>query len=1346
VLGIIALAGQAQAADIFVTNTTDTIGIGDGCSLREALTNASHDDQSGSVDCTAGSGADTIKFDLQNGVNGVVGSGPYTISPTSSYNLDDGTTIDGFSQAGASANTRSIALPSDAVYKIVIDGMNINSNCVVIVGANVTVRGLVTHDCMTSDFLVSNFGTGATIAGNYIGTDATGTVAQIDASFAMQIDVADAVIGGSAPADRNVISAHQSSGIVLTAGASGARIQGNFLGVSANGSDVLGAGGGSIAIRNVGAPGLQVGGTNTEERNVIGGHHFAMTIEHIGSAGATVQGNYVGVGADGTTAIPNGTGIYLADNISDVVVGGAAAGAGNVISNNGAGVQVDQPFPASHGPTIRGNKIGTTADGTAARGNGVGIVVTSGVNNLIIGGTGAGEGNIIANSTVGAGISIDSASTGITIRGNSIYGNLGLGIDLGNDGVTGNDGGLDGDTGANNLQNFPDITSAQTDSIGVVAQGTLDSAAGTTYNIDLYSSPACDGSGKLYLGSGTATTNGSGHAIVQVGSVLMPSPGNFITMTATDPSGNTSELSACRVLSAPEVVVTPSSGLVTTEAGGTATFTVNLTTIPSNTVTFTLSSSTPTEGTVSPTTVTFQPDATAYIAQTITVTGADDLIADGNVPYTIITGNVTSGDLHFSGLVVPDVSVTNTDNDVPGIVVNPASGLVTTEAGGTATFDIRLNSVPTGAVTVALSSSDTTEGTVSPASLTFQPNVSALSPQTVTITGVDDSVQDGNVPYTIITGDASSPDPTYNAALVTDVGVTNTDNDVAGIVVSQTSGLVTTESGGTATFTVRLATVPTAPVTLPLASSDATEGTVSPPGLTFPADATALNPQTVTVTGVDDLVADGSLGYSIVTAPSVSSDPLYNNVNPPDVSVTNTDDETVGITVSPTGGLTTTEAGGTATFTVALNTVPTAAVTIALSSSNTAEGTVSPSTLTFPASVAAKTPQTVTVTGVDDSSVDGNVAYTIVTAPASSADAGYNGLNASDVSVTNTDNDVAGFTVTPTGGLTTTESGGTATFTVRANAIPSAAVTVALSSSDTTEGTVSPAALTFQPNTSALTPQTVTVTGVDDSTADGNVAYTIVTAPAVSTDTHYNGVNPADVSMTNTDNESGAGLSIDDVSVAEGNSGTTSATFTVTLSPPSAQTVTVVAQSADGTATAASGDYTALPATTVTFGPGTTTQTVTVQVKGDTLNEPDETFFVTLSNPTNAAIGRARGTGTIRNDDAPPGTTPPDATPPDATPKDNKDDIKPKLTEEQRQQKQHTNKGNRDDVYTEGNVVEVHQDEQPPYVVIGNKDGLVRVNLLCGDQCPTIKVGDYLEADGEKQSEVLFDATDVDVK
>ena len=164
------------------------------------------------------------------------------------------------------------------------------------------------------------------------------------------------------------------------------------------------------------------------------------------------------------------------------------------------------------------------------------------------------------------------------------------------------------------------------------------------------------------------------------------------------------------------------------------------------------------------------------------------------------------------------------------------------------------------------------------------------------------------------------------------------------------------------------------------------------------------------------------------------------------------------------------------------------------------------------------TPQTVTITGVADALVDGNVAYSIVTAAATSSDAAYNGLNATDVSVTNNDKPIASITVTPTSGLITTEVGGTVTFTVMLNSQPTANVTIGLSSSDTTEGTVSPSSLIFT-NANWSTPQTVTITGVDDAQIDGNIAYTIVSAAATSSDLNYNGVDAADVAVSNTDND-----------------------------------------------------------------------------------------------------------------------------------------------------------------------------------------------------------------------------------
>src|SRR5213075_2869346 len=135
--------------------------------------------------------------------------------------------------------------------------------------------------------------------------------------------------------------------------------------------------------------------------------------------------------------------------------------------------------------------------------------------------------------------------------------------------------------------------------------------------------------------------------------------------------------------------------------------------------------------------------------------------------------------------------------------------------------------------------------------------------------------------------------------------------------------------------------------------------------------------------------------------------------------------------------------------------------------------------------------------------------------------------------------------------------------------------------------------------------------------------------------------NPINVTITDaqglgtiTDDDVAPSLSINDVTVTEGNSGSSNATFTVTLSAVSGLTVTVDYATANATAVSP-GDYTAA-ANTLTFAPGVLTQTIVVAVLGDAVNEPNETYQVNLSNGTNASISDAQGIGTITNDDALP--------------------------------------------------------------------------------------------------------------
>ncbi len=238
-------------------------------------------------------------------------------------------------------------------------------------------------------------------------------------------------------------------------------------------------------------------------------------------------------------------------------------------------------------------------------------------------------------------------------------------------------------------------------------------------------------------------------------------------------------------------------------------------------------------------------------------------------------------------------------NDVVGVTVSPSNGLITTEAGGTATFTIKLNAQPTADVVIPLASSSTAEGIVSPASLTFTAS-NWMTEQTVTVRGVDDFTADGNQVYSIrVMALQAAGDSRYNGLNPADPAATNTDNDVAGVVVSPTSGLVTTEGGGTATFTVVLTSAPTASVSVSLSSSNQGEATVNPASVSF--DGTNWSsPKTITVRGADDSSVDGDVGYSIITSNAISTDSRYNGFVVADVAVTNSDDEKAGGT--PGGG------------------------------------------------------------------------------------------------------------------------------------------------------------------------------------------------------------------------------------------------------------------------------------------------------------------------------------------------------------------------------------------------------------------------------------------------------------
>ena len=164
------------------------------------------------------------------------------------------------------------------------------------------------------------------------------------------------------------------------------------------------------------------------------------------------------------------------------------------------------------------------------------------------------------------------------------------------------------------------------------------------------------------------------------------------------------------------------------------------------------------------------------------MTGVDDLVDDGDVGYTIHVGPVTSSDGKYSGVDPADVSVINTDNDTAGVTIQWQTERRTTEAGGTAAFTVVLDTQPIGAVTIAVQSGNTAEGTVSPALLTFTPQ-NWSSAQQVTVTGVDDDADDGDVDYQVTVGRPGGGDPIYAALPARQFSLVNADDDEGLVVV-----------------------------------------------------------------------------------------------------------------------------------------------------------------------------------------------------------------------------------------------------------------------------------------------------------------------------------------------------------------------------------------------------------------------------------------------------------------------------------------------------------------------------------------------------------------------------------
>ena len=497
-------------------------------------------------------------------------------------------------------------------------------------------------------------------------------------------------------------------------------------------------------------------------------------------------------------------------------------------------------------------------------------------------------------------------------------------------------------------------------------------------------------------------------------------------------------------------------------------------------------------------------------------------------------------EIEFYAGPIPSLA-TNT----PTATLSPLT--LTVPEAGSAAYTVKLDAAPTVDVTVTPSSGDVSVATVSPANLTFTTD-NYGTPQAVTVTGVNDDVDNATDRETTVTHAAAGGG--YDGVALASVTVTVTDDDSAGVTVSGTA-LTVGEAGGRATYTVKLDTQPNGSVTVTPTSGNATVAIVSPGQLTFTTDNYAT-PQTVTVTGVDDAV-DNASDRRATTVTHEAAGGGYDGVAVASVTVTATDDDSVGVTVSETT-LRVAEAGGTVMYTIRLDTKPTGDVTITPTSGDESVATAS-GALTFTTASYA-TPQTVTVTGVDDD-LD-NATDRETTVSHAIAGGGYGGVAIASVAVTATDDDDPGIALS-TLTLTVPEAG-EATYTAKLDTKPTGDVLVAPFSADGGVATASPSffagtALTFTPS-NWNTPQTVTVTGVDDAVVNTAARTTVIGHWAVGGGYGALGELPIDdVAVTLADDEEPPTVSMPTPSQAvdEGDA----ATVTLTLSAPLGAAVAV---------------------------------------------------------------------------------------------------------------------------------------------------------------------------------------------
>ena len=505
---------------------------------------------------------------LPNGRNGIFvnDTSSYTIggSDPQAGNLVSGNTLDGILITGRHStgivvlgNHVGTNLDGSSIVPNAGNGIHLDKGAdnEIIGGLGATDGNLISGNVLDGILVGSNINQGSKILGNRIGTDAGGLFALPNLGHGIEIvGASQNVIGGAAPGSGNLISGNRLDGIRLDK-ATLTLVAGNLIGTDITGTQAVGNQGNGIELVH-GSAKNTIGGVPTTTAmpgNVISGNLAAgLVISDPGTTGNLVQGNEIGTTLSGNVPLGNTVdGVDILNGASFNTIGGSGGvglGApGNVITANGGdGVRIWGSGSSNN--YIQGNRIGTYATDQAWKGNiGHGVWVALGAQSNFIGGSTSAKGNVIANNGK-AGVAVgnfvmDATTLHNPIQSNSIYGNTGLGIDLGDDGVTTNTPGGP-HVGPNQFQNYPVITSATATAGATTITISLNSAPNKQFLLQVFSSDTPDpsgyGQGKTFVGSVLLTTNSTGNGTA---TLLVPASlaGQWVTATATSASGDTSE-------------------------------------------------------------------------------------------------------------------------------------------------------------------------------------------------------------------------------------------------------------------------------------------------------------------------------------------------------------------------------------------------------------------------------------------------------------------------------------------------------------------------------------------------------------------------------------------------------------------------------------------------------------------------------------------------------------------------------------------------------------------------------------------------------------------------------------